>query len=91
MLILLFLQSKSFYSNCIGGVIVSMFALNVVDRGCNLRSNQPKDCTISICCFSTEDTAAMSKSKDWFVRNQNNVSAWSDMSTGDICSSDLAI
>jgi hypothetical protein len=32
-------------------------------------------------CFSVEHAALRRKSKDWFSRNQNNVSEWSDMST----------
>ena len=36
---------------------------------------------ISICYFSTKHAALRSKSKDWQVQNQDNVSEWSDMST----------
>jgi hypothetical protein len=41
---------------------------------------QTKDYEIGICCFSAKDAALRSKSKDWFARNQNNVSEWGDMS-----------
>jgi hypothetical protein len=42
---------------------------------------QTKDYTIGMCCFSAKHAALMRKSKDWLVRNQDNVSEWSNMST----------
>jgi hypothetical protein len=42
---------------------------------------KPKTIKMDICCFSAKHTALRRKSKDWLVRNQNNVSEWSDMST----------
>ena len=36
-------------------------------------------------------TVLRSKNKDWLVRNQDNVSEWSDMSTADCCFSELAL
>ena len=71
----------SFYVNCIGGVMVSVLASSVVDRGFEPRSGQTKDCKIGISCFSAKRAVLRRKSKDWFARNQNNVSEWSDMST----------
>jgi hypothetical protein len=75
----------SFYVNRIGGVMVSVLASSVVDRvvdrGFESRSGQTKDYKIGICCFSANHAALRRKSKDWFARNQNNVSEWSDMST----------
>jgi hypothetical protein len=65
----------------IGGVMVSMLASSVVDRGFEPWSDQTKDYKIGICCFSTKHAAYGRKSKDWLARNQNNVSEWSDMST----------
>ena len=65
----------------IGGVMVSVLALSAVDRGFEFRSCQTKDYEIGMLCFSTEHAAVQRKSKDWLVRNQNNVSEWSDMST----------
>jgi len=50
-----------------------------------------KDYKIGICCFSVKHTALRSKNKDWLVRNQDNVSEWSDMSTADCCFSELAL
>jgi hypothetical protein len=34
----------------------------------------------SICCFCAKHTAIRRKSKDWFARNQDNVSEWGDVS-----------
>ena len=42
---------------------------------------KPKTYSIGICCFSAKHAALRRKSKDWLVRNRNNVSKWSDMST----------
>ena len=39
-------------NNRIDGVIISMLALSVVDRGFESRSSQTKDYEIGICCFS---------------------------------------
>ena len=61
----------------IGGVMVSVLASSVVDRGLG----QTKDYAIDICCFSSKHAALRRKSKDWLAGNQNNVSEWSDMST----------
>jgi hypothetical protein len=66
--------------NYIGGVMVSILASSVVDRGLQPRSGQTKDYKIGICCFSSKHAALRSRSKDWLARNQNNVSEWSDMS-----------
>jgi hypothetical protein len=62
--------------------MVSMLPLNVVDQGFEPRSDQTEDYEIDICCFSTIKPAALrSKSKDWLVRDQDNVTEWSDVST----------
>ena len=81
MFVYLYIQ-HSLTSICsrIGGVIVSMLASSVVDRGFQLWSDQAKDYKIGICCFSAKHTVLRRKSKDWLARNQNNVSEWSDMS-----------
>ena len=39
-----------------------------------VESNQTTKTKIGICCFSDKHTSISSKSKDWFVRNQDNVS-----------------
>jgi hypothetical protein len=65
----------------IGGVMVSVFASSTVDRGFEPRSGQTKDYKIGICCFSAKHAALWGKSKEWWARNQNNVSEWSDIST----------
>ena len=58
----------------------SVLALSAVDRGFERRSGQTKDYNIGMCCFSTKHTALRKKNKDWLIRNQDNVSEWSDMS-----------
>ena len=72
-----------FYSiwNLIGGVMVSVIAAIVVDRGFEPRSAQTKDYEIGMCCFSAKHAAIRRKNKDWLARNQNSVSKWSDIST----------
>ena len=60
--------------------MVSVVSLSAADRVFNARSGQTKDYDIGICCFSAKHAALRSKNKDWFARNQNNVSEWSDMS-----------
>jgi len=59
--------------NRINGVMLSVLASRVVNRGFEHRSGQTK----SICCFSA---ALRRKSKDWLARNQDNVSEMGDMS-----------
>ena len=49
----------------IGGVMVSVLASKVVDRGFEPGSDQIKDYKIDICCFSAKHTELRSKSKDW--------------------------
>ena len=69
------------WMTCIGGIMVSVLALSVVDRGLELRSGQIKDYKIDICYFSAKHAALRSKSKDCLAQNQDNVSEWNDMST----------
>ena len=64
----------------IGGVMVSLLATSVVDRGFKPWLGQTKDWKIGICCFSTKHATLKRKSKDWMARNQDNVSEWGDMS-----------
>jgi hypothetical protein len=59
--------------------VVSLLVSSVVDRGFEPRSGQTKDYKIGICCFSTKHAELRRKSKDWLVRNQENVSEWGDM------------
>jgi hypothetical protein len=61
--------------------MVSVLASSAVDCGFEPRSGQTKDYTNGICCFSAKHAALRRKGKDWFARNQDNVSEWSDMST----------
>ena len=67
--------------NHIGGVMDSVFASSVVDRGFEPRSGETKDYKIGICCSCAKYAALRGKSKDWLARNQNNVFEWSDKST----------
>ena len=60
--------------------MVSLLASSAVDRGFEPRSGQTKDYKIGICCFSAKHAALRSKSTDWLVRIQDNVSEWGDMS-----------
>ena len=59
--------------------MISVLALSAVDHGFEPGSGQTKDFRIGICCFSAKHAALRRQSKDWLVRNQNNVSEWSDM------------
>jgi hypothetical protein len=63
------------------GVMVSVLDTSAVDRGFEYRSDQTKDYTIGICCFSAKHAALRRKSKDWSARNQDNMSECGDMST----------
>jgi hypothetical protein len=56
----------------IGGVMVSLLASSAVDCGYECWSDQTKD---------SRTGNFMSKSKDWLVRYQHNMSEWCDMST----------
>ena len=77
------LLSIGFYifMNRISGVMVSVLASRVVDRGFEPRLGQTKDYKIGICCFSAKHAALRKKSKYWLARNQDNVSEWCDIST----------
>ena len=68
-----------YMENRIGGVMVSVHAISVVDRGFESCSGQTKDYAIGICCFSATHTTLKTKSKDWLASNQDNEIEWSDM------------
>ena len=74
-------QSDKYYVIRIGGVMISILASSVVDRGFEHRSGKPKEYKIDSCYFSAKHAALRRKSKDWLARTQNNVSKWSNMST----------
>ena len=61
--------------------MVSVLVSSAVNREFESRSDQTKDFTIGLCCFSAKHAAFRKKSKDWLAQNQNNVSEWSDMSS----------
>jgi hypothetical protein len=71
--------------------MVNVLANSAIDNGFGPRMGEIKDNKISICCFSAKHTALKSKSKYWLARNQVNVSEWSDMSTSELCFSELAL
>ena len=54
--------------------MTSMLVWSAVDRRFEPLSSQTKDYEINICCFSAKHTELRRKSKDWFARNQDNVS-----------------
>ena len=56
------------------GVMVSVLASNMIDRGFEPWSGQTKDYEIGICCFSAKQAVLRRKSKDWLARNEVNVS-----------------
>jgi short-subunit dehydrogenase len=62
------------------GVMVSVLAPSVIDRGFDPRSDQTKHYAIDMCCFFAKHAALRRMSKDWLARNQDNVSEWSDKS-----------
>jgi hypothetical protein len=73
----------------IGGVMVSMLTSGTVDHGfiggvmVSMGSSpdqvQPKTIKFVFVCFSANHAAIKRKSKDFFARNQDNVSEWSKM------------
>jgi hypothetical protein len=69
------------YRGFIGGVIVTVTASSVVDRGFELWLGQIQLYKIGICCFSAEHKTLRIQSKDWLARNQDNMSECIYMST----------
>ena len=63
MLILLLFYNFTITVIRIGGVMVSVLASSVIYRGFEPRSNQTKDYTINIWCFSAKHAALRRKSK----------------------------
>jgi len=49
--------------------MISVLALNVVDRVLEPQSGQTKYYTIGICCFSAKHAKFKSKCKHWLARN----------------------
>jgi len=74
------LYETSNFRNRVGGVIISVVASSVVDRGFEPRSGETKDYKCGICYFTAKHAALRRKNKYWLNRNQNNVFAWSNMS-----------
>ena len=63
-----------------GGVMVSRPYLSAVDSCLEPLSGQTNHYKMGTCCFSTKQTALMTKSKDCFAQNHDNVSPCGDMS-----------
>jgi hypothetical protein len=59
--------AMGYFLNRIGGVMVSVLASSVIDRGFEPQSGKTY-------CFSAKYAALRRKSKDWLVWNQDNVS-----------------
>ena len=64
--------------------MVSVLASSAIYRGFELRSGKTKHYKIGIVCFFVKHASLRSRSKDWLVRNQNNVSEWSEISIRDL-------
>ena len=64
----------------IDGVIISVLALSIVDRGFEPWWGKIKDYKIDICYFSAKHAALRRKSKDWLARNQDNITELGNMS-----------
>ena len=60
--------------------MISVLTSSVVDREFEPRSGQTKDYKIGICCISAMHAVLRRKCKHCLIRNQDNVSKWSDMS-----------
>ena len=59
--------------------MVCVLASSAIDRVLEYRLGQTKNYEIGICCFSAKHEALTIKRKDWFSRNQDNVSEWSNI------------
>ena len=66
--------------NCISGVMVSVLASSALGHGFEPWLGHTTDYENGICCFSAKHTALRRKSKDWWARNQDNMSECGDMS-----------
>ena len=76
----------------IGGVMVSVLASIVVDRGFEPRSGQTKDDKIGVCCFSANHATLTRKNHDWLARNQNKVCpSGATCLSADCCFSELVL
>jgi hypothetical protein len=82
------MQIQSF--NLIGGVMVTLLASNLVDRGFDPQLGQTKYYTIGICCLSAKHAALKRKSKDWLGLNQH-MSEWASCLSTDCCFSELSV
>jgi len=65
----------------IGDVLVSVLTCSEVHRGFELCRVKPMNIQLVCVAFSALHAAFKRKNKDCLVRNQDNVSDWSDVST----------
>ena len=78
--------------NYIGGVVVSVPALSVVDRGLEPGSGQIEGYKIGICCFSAKHATCRRKSKNLLAQIQENMFEWSNIQyLSANCFSELAL
>ena len=66
--------------NHINGVMVSLNCGRSWVHAMVMSNQRLKNGT-GICCFSARHAVLRGKNKDWFIRNHDNVSDWSDIST----------
>ena len=77
--------------NSIGGVMVNVLVLSVVECGVEPRSGQTKDNEIGISCFSAKHAALRRKSKDWLVGIRIMGQSMATCLSADCCFSELAL
>ena len=64
--------------------MVNVLVSSAVDHGFKPKSGQTIDYKIGNCCLSAKHAALRIERKNWFTRNQDNMSEW-----GDICIREL--
>ena len=65
--------------NRIAGIMVNVLVLRAVGIGFEHRSSLTIDYKIGMCCFFVRYATLRRKNKDWLIRNQDNVSEWSNV------------
>jgi hypothetical protein len=65
------MSGRPLISNPVYGVVVSVVALSMVDRGLESPLGQTKEYQLGICCFFDRHEGVTSK--DWLVENQDNM------------------
>jgi hypothetical protein len=70
---LLFFLNAAYFQylmNCIGSVMVSVLASNVVDHGFKPRAGKTKDYETGICCFSIKNAALKANQNELDFNNE---------------------